>query len=187
MGSALSLPQLLPVKDKFYVLELRTMRVSALRVSALRISRNIAMLSATLAVCGPPATAQKTALPFHPGAWEISSVTTAATGRAVSSVTNICIKEQIDFWKVAQANLTCKPPKSSLNSAGGFHVRVHCTYDKGPLHSEIHSDVVETFSDRGNSFALVGTTTTDTVYQGVQPKHTSVHLKATAHRTGPCQ
>ncbi len=93
----------------------------------------------------------------------------------------------MDFWKVEQAGLTCKPPKTAPESSDSLRVHVHCVFDGDHLHSEIHSEAVETFSDHGNSFTLVGTTTTDTVYQGVQPKHTSVQLQATAHRTGPCQ
>ena len=145
------------------------------------------MLSALLLLCVLTLPAQQPVPYFHPGAWEIDSVTTETDGRTVSSQTEICAKEQIDFWKVAQAGLTCKTPKSHLQSNGLVRVRVHCEYKGDRLHSEILSDVVETVSDHGNSFTLEGTSTTNTVYQGVQPKHTSIHLHATAHRTGECQ
>jgi len=124
---------------------------------------------------------------FNPGEWEISSVTTQATGRTVSSLTTLCAKEQMDFWKVAQAGITCKPPKIHPEHSNAIRVKISCDYDDGTLRSEIRSDAVETFSDNGNSFTLTGTTTTNTVYQGVQPKRTSVQLKASAHRTGPCK
>lgn len=149
-------------------------------------ARHLIALSAAVAFCGTSLGATQPVQHFNPGEWEISSVTTQATGKTVSSLTNLCAKEEMDFWKVAQAGLACKPPKSHPDPSGGLRVRVSCSYDGGPLHSEIHSDVVETFSDHGNSFTLSGTTTTDTVYQGVQPKRTFVHLQATAHRTGPC-
>ncbi len=143
-------------------------------------------LSTILALCRLTVLAEQPVLHFNPGAWEISSVTTATDGRAVSSVTELCAKEQMDFWKVAQAGLVCKPPKSHPEASGGIRVRVSCDYNGESLHSEIRSDVIETFSDHGNSLNLVGTSTTDNVYQGVQPKRTSVHLEAKAHRTGPC-
>lgn len=149
--------------------------------------RRLSVLSAVLLLCGRTLPAQQLAPYFHPGAWEIDSVTTETDGRTVSSQTEICAKEQIDFWKVAQAGLTCKTPKSHLQSNGLVRVRVHCEYKGDRLHSEILSDVVETVSDHGNSFTLEGTSTTNTVYQGVQPKQTSIHLHATAHRTGECQ
>ncbi len=149
--------------------------------------RRLSVLSAVLLLCGRTLPAQQPAPYFHPGAWEIDSVTTETDGRTVSSQTEICAKEQIDFWKVAQAGLTCKTPKSHLQSNGLVRVRVHCEYKGDRLHSEILSDVVETVSDHGNCFTLEGTSTTNTVYQGVQPKQTSIHLHATAHRTGECQ
>lgn len=123
---------------------------------------------------------------FIPGEWEIHSVSTQAGGRTVSSDTRICAKEQMDFWKVAQAGLSCKPAKNHPESSGKVRVEIHCVYDSGPLHSEIHHDVIQTYTDHGNSFSLTGTTTTDTVYQGVQPKQTSVRIEATAHRVGNC-
>ena len=124
---------------------------------------------------------------FHPGTWEIDSVTTATSGRTVSSKTVLCAKEQLDFWKVAQTGLECKPPKTHPESATALRVSVHCAYNGEHLHSGILSDAVETFTDHGDSFTLEGTTTTNTAYQGVQPKQTSIQLRATAHRTGECQ
>ncbi|MGC1783721.1 MAG: hypothetical protein WA708_14460 [Acidobacteriaceae bacterium] len=123
---------------------------------------------------------------FHPGEWQIDSVTTVAGGRTISSSTRLCASEQVDFWKVAQAGLTCKPPKTHPESSGAVRVHVHCVYSGDRLHSDIRSEAIETFSDHGNSFTLVGTTKTNTVYQGVQPKLTSAHLQANAHRTGNC-
>ncbi len=149
--------------------------------------RRFSVLSALLLLCVLTLPAQQPVPYFHPGAWEIDSVTTETDGRTVSSQTEICAKEQIDFWKVAQAGLTCKTPKSHLQSNGLVRVRVRCEYKGDRLHSEILSDVVETVSDHGNSFTLDGTSTTNTAYQGVQPKQTSIHLHATAHRTGECQ
>jgi hypothetical protein len=153
----------------------------------MRTMRNFFVFSALFALCRLTILAQQPVVHFHPGAWEINSVTTAAGGRAITSTTSLCAKEQMDFWKVAQAGLMCKPPKTHPERSGGIRVRVSCDYDSELLHSEIRSDVIETFSRDGNSFTLAGTTTTDTVYQGVQPKRTSVQLKAEAHRTGPCQ
>lgn len=148
--------------------------------------RRLFALSAILNLCSLPLLAEQPVSQFHPGEWEISSVTTEATGRTVSSVTNLCAREQLDFWKVAQAGMSCKPPKNHPDPSGGTRVQVSCDYNGDSLHSEIRSDVVETFSNNGNSFTLVGTTTTNTVYQGVQPKRTSVHLQAAARRIGPC-
>lgn len=127
-----------------------------------------------------------TAAAFNPGEWEIHSVSTQAGGRTVTSDTRLCAKEQMDFWKVAQQGLSCKPAKNHPESNDKIRVQVHCVYDGELLHSEIHHDVVQTFADHGNSFSLTGTTTTDTVYQGVQPKHTSVQIEATAKRVGNC-
>ena len=159
-----------------------------LKFRTMRTVKNFVLLSALLFLCGPVLHAAGPVLSFRPGMWEIDSVTTTPAGRTVTSQTSLCAKEQIDFWKVAQAGLTCKTPKSHPESAGGaIRVRVHCEYKGDRLHSDILSDVVETISDHGNSFTLEGTTTTNTVYQGVQPKQTSIHLQATAHRTGECQ
>jgi hypothetical protein len=134
--------------------------------------------------CPLPA-AQHPAPHFHPGEWEIDSANTVMGGRTISSQTRICARHQMDFWKVAQAGLTCKPPKTRL-AANGVRVRVHCIYNEGPLHSEIRSNVLENFTNNGNSFTLSGTTTTNTVYQGVQPKLTTAQLQTTAHRIGNC-
>ena len=153
---------------------------------SMRAMRRFPVLSALL-LCGLTLQAQQPVPSFHPGEWEIDSMTTETDGRTITSQTTLCANEQIDFWKVAQAGLTCKPPKTDLEAKGALHVRVHCEYNGEHLHSEILSDALETFSGHGDSFTLVGTTTTDTVYQGVQPKKTSVQLQATAHRTGPCQ
>jgi hypothetical protein len=152
----------------------------------MRTMRNLFLLSAILTLCRLTILAEQPGPHFNPGEWEINSVTTSTGGRAVSSTTNLCATEEMDFWKVAQAGLVCKPPKSHPEASGGIRVRVSCDYDGEHLHSEIRSDVIETFSNHGNSFNLTGTTTTDTVYQGIQPKRTSVQLKAEAHRTGPC-
>jgi hypothetical protein len=146
---------------------------------------HILTLPVLLALGGMTLLAQHAAPPFHPGEWEINSANTVMGGRTVSSQTQICAKQQMDFWKVAQVGLTCKPPKSHP-VAGGIRVRVHCVYSQGPLHSEIRSEVIENFTDGGNSFTAAGTTTTDTVYQGVQPKRTSATLQTTAHRLGEC-
>ncbi|MEO6965185.1 MAG: hypothetical protein ABI076_04710, partial [Acidobacteriaceae bacterium] len=140
-----------------------------------------------LLLCGLPLQAQndqakKPKLHFQPGTWEIDSVTTTPTGRIVSSQTTLCAKEQLDFWKVTQANLACKTPKTHSDSPATLRVSVHCEYTGENLHSEILSDAVETFSDHGDSFTLEGTTTTKTAYQGVHPKQTSINLEATAHR-----
>jgi hypothetical protein len=158
-----------------------------LKFRTMRTAKNFCVVSALLFLCGPILGAAEPVLSFHPGMWEIDSVTTTPAGRAVSSQTTLCAKEQIDFWKVAQAGLTCKTPKNHPESATRIRVRVHCEYKGDRLHSDILSDAVETISDHGNSFTLEGTTTTYTVYQGVQPKQTSIHLHATAHRTGECQ
>ncbi len=124
---------------------------------------------------------------FHPGNWQIDSITTQSDGRTITSQTALCAREQIDFWKVAQAGLTCKTPRSHSEPGNKVRIHVHCQFNGENLHSDIISNAVETLSDHGNSFTLEGTTTTNTVYQGVQPKQTSVHLHATAHRTGECQ
>ena len=145
------------------------------------------VLPALLLLGGLPLQAQQSGPNFHPGAWEINSVTTASSGRTVSSQTTLCAKEQLDFWKVMQTGLICKPPKTHPESASTLRVSVHCEYNGEKLHSDIQSDAVETFSDHGDSFTLEGTTTTHTAYQGVQPRQTSIHLQATAHRTGECQ
>jgi hypothetical protein len=143
------------------------------------------MISVLLAFGGVTLSAQQPAPHFHPGQWEIDSVTTVMGGRAVSSQTQLCARHQADFWKVAQDGLTCKEPKTHPVS-GGIRVRVHCVYSKESLHSEIRSDVIENITYDGNGFTLTGTTTTDTVYQGVQPKQTSAHLQVSAHRLGEC-
>ncbi|MHB1936350.1 MAG: DUF3617 domain-containing protein [Acidobacteriaceae bacterium] len=149
-------------------------------------SKNIFVLLVLL-LCGLPTQAAAPVQSFHPGAWEIDSVTTQTDGRTITSQTEICAREEIDFWKVAQAGLTCKTPKTRPASGGRIRIRIHCEFNGERLHSDILSSAVETLSDHGNSFTLEGTTTTNTAYQGVQPKQTSVHLHATAHRTGECQ
>jgi hypothetical protein len=149
--------------------------------------KHILALFSLLFLCSLCLQAQEPVLYFHPGAWEIDSVTTSTVGRTVTSQTSLCAKEQIDFWKVEQAGLKCKTPKIHPESANRIRVRVHCEYNRDKLHSDILSNVVETISDHGNSFTVDGTSTTNTKYQGVQPKQTSIHLHATAHRTGDCQ
>lgn len=136
---------------------------------------------------GTTALGQKHPTHFHPGEWQIDSVTTVAGGHTITSSTRLCAHKQVDFWKVAQADLSCKPPKTHAESSDRLRVRVHCEYDGEKLHSEIRSEAVETFSNHGDSFALDGTTRTDTVYHGVQPKKTSAKLHATAHRIGDCK
>lgn len=138
-----------------------------------------------LALCTAPLLAQHPTPHFNPGEWEIDSVNIVMGGRAITSQTRLCAKEQMDFWKVAQAGLTCKPPKIHP-VRGGIQVKIHCAYSKGSLHSEILSDAVEIISANRDSFTLTGTTTTDTVYQGVQPKRTSTTLQASARRLGEC-
>jgi hypothetical protein len=133
-----------------------------------------------------PLLAQKPVPALHPGKWQIDSVTTAADGRTVSSTTNVCAKEQMDFWKVAQPGLSCKPPKTHPRPDGSLHVVVVCIYDMDSLHSDIRSDVVETITAGGERFSATGTQTTNTVYQGVRPTVNTIHLQATAHRLGPC-
>lgn len=123
---------------------------------------------------------------FRPGEWQIDSVTTVAGGRTITSSTRLCAKKQADFWRVEQNGLTCKPPKTHPENSGTIRVHVHCKYEDEKLHSDIRTIATETFADHGNSFTLQGTTTTDTVYQGVQPKRTSAQLQTTAHRVGEC-
>ncbi len=149
--------------------------------------RHTSLLAAILTLYSIGSLAQQSTATFRPGKWEIDSVTTATDGRTVSSTTNICAEEQMDFWKVAQPGLDCKPPKSHPAAHDGLRVEVVCIYDQDALHSEIRSNVVEKFSDHGNSFTVVGTQTTNTVFQGVRPTLNSVHLQSTAHRTGDCQ
>ena len=153
----------------------------------MRSAKTIAAMIVLLPFCALPLQAVEPVLTFHPGAWEIDSITTQTTGRTITSKTSLCATEQIDFWKVAQAGLTCKKPRSHPESGNQIRIHVHCEFNGENLHSDILSEAVETLSDHGNSFSLDGTTTTDTVYQGVQPKKTSVQLHATAHRTGDCQ
>ena len=158
-----------------------------LETGTMRTAKNIFVLLVLLLLCGPPMQAVEPIPSFHPGTWEIDSVTTQTDGRTITSQTSLCAREQIDFWKVAQAGLTCKTPKSHPQSSDRMRIRIHCEFNGERLHSDILSDVIETISDHGNSFTLEGTTATNTQYQGVQPKQTSVHLHATAHRTGKCQ
>jgi hypothetical protein len=158
-----------------------------LEAGAMRTAKTIAVIFVLPLLCVLPVQAVEPVLTFHPGTWEIDSITTQTDGRTITSQTSLCAKEQIDFWKVAQAGLACKTPKSHPDSGNRLRIQVHCEFNGENLHSDILSDVVETLSDHGNSFALEGTTTTNTKYQGVQPKQTSVHLHATAHRTGDCQ
>lgn len=159
----------------------------------MRAIENLFALSLLLPLVSLPLTAQQkppapkpVVLHFHPGQWEIDSVTTAQDGRAVSSTTDVCATEQMDFWKVVQPGLECKPPTSHRAAAGGYRVRFICTYAGPSLHSEIRSNVIEKYAHDGNSFTVDGTSTTNTVYQGVQPKQTSIQLHASAHRLGPC-
>jgi hypothetical protein len=158
-----------------------------LEAGAMRTAKTIAVIFVLPLLCVLPVQAVEPVLTFHPGNWEIDSITTQSDGRTITSQTSLCAREQIDFWQVAQAGLTCKTPKSHPDSGNRLRIHVHCEFNGENLHSDILSDVVETLSDHGNSFALEGTTTTNTKYQGVQPKQTSVHLHATAHRTGDCQ
>lgn len=158
-----------------------------LETGAMRPAKTIAAIFLLLLFCALPGQAVGPVLTFHPGNWEIDSVTTQSDGRTITSQTSLCAREEIDFWQVAQAGLTCKPPRSHPESGNRVRIHVHCEYNGENLHSDILSEVVETLSDGGNSFALEGTTTTNTVYRGVQPKQTSVHLHATAHRTGECK
>ncbi|MGH9616876.1 MAG: DUF3617 domain-containing protein [Acidobacteriaceae bacterium] len=151
------------------------------------IAKIAAVLFSMSIVCSLALHASKRPRYFQPGAWQIDSVTTSTAGRTVTSQTSLCAKQQMDFWKVAQAGLTCKTPKIHPESAEQIRVRIHCEYIGDRLHSDIFSVAIETISDHGTSFTLDGTTTTNTKYQGVQPKRTSVHLHATAHRTGNCE
>ncbi|HTU49295.1 MAG TPA: DUF3617 family protein [Acidobacteriaceae bacterium] len=153
----------------------------------MRTAKTIAAILVLLPFCVLPLQAVEPVLTFHPGNWEIDSITTQTDGRTITSQTSLCAKEEIDFWQVAQAGLSCKTPKTHPEPGNRVRIHVHCEFKGEKLHSDIISEVVETLSDNGNSFALEGTTTTDTVYQGVQPKQTLVHLHATAHRTGECQ
>jgi hypothetical protein len=158
-----------------------------LEAGAMRTAKTIAAILVLLPCCVLPVQAVEPVLTFHPGNWEIDSITTQTDGRTITSQTSLCAKEEIDFWQVAQAGLSCKTPKTHPEPGNRVRIHVHCEFKGENLHSDIISEVVETLSDNGNSFALEGTTTTDTVYQGVQPKQTSVQLHATAHRTGECQ
>ncbi len=158
-----------------------------LEAGAMRTAKTIAAIFVLLPFCALPVQAVDPVPAFHPGQWEIDSMTTQSDGRTITSQTSLCAKEQIDFWKVAQAGLTCKAPKSHPRSGNQVRIHVHCEFNGENLHSDILSEVVETLSDHGDSFTLEGKTTTNTVYQGVQPKQTSVDLHATAHRTGECK
>jgi len=158
-----------------------------LEAGAMRTAKTIAAIFFLLLFCTLPGQAVEPVLTFHPGNWEINSITTQSDGRTITSQTSLCAREEIDFWQVAQAGLTCKTPRSHPESGNRVRIHIHCEFNGENLHSDILSEVVETLSDGGNSFTLEGTTTTNTVYQGVQPKQTSVHLHATAHRTGECQ
>lgn len=158
-----------------------------LEAGAMRTAKIIAAIFVLLLFCALPGQAVQPVLTFHPGNWEIDSITTEADGRTITSQTSLCAREQIDFWQVAQQGLKCKPPRSHFESGNRVRIHVHCIFKGENLHSDIISEAVETLSDHGNSFTLEGTTTTDTVYKGVQPKQTSAHLHATARRTGDCQ
>jgi hypothetical protein len=149
--------------------------------------RRFYALSVLLLFCALPGQAVEPALTFHPGKWQIDSITTQSDGRTISSQTFLCAREEIDFWQVAQEGLKCKPPRSHPEQGNQIRIHVHCEFNGENLHSDIVSEAVETLSEYGNSFTLEGTTTTNTKYQGVQPKQTSVHLHATAHRTGDCK
>ena len=148
--------------------------------------RKLLPLSAVPALLVLTAVAQQPVLHFQPGAWEINSVTTMADGRTVSSLTNICAKVEADFWKIKQDGLQCDPPKITRAQVG-FRVRVVCIYNLDSLNSRIESDVIEKISSDGTSFTATGTSKTNTVYAGIPPKSTSVHLEANAHRVGPCK
>jgi Protein of unknown function (DUF3617) len=154
---------------------------------AMRTAKTIAAMFVLLPFCALPVQAVKPVLTFHPGNWEIDSITTQSGGRTITSQTSLCAREEIDFWQVAQEGLTCKTPKTHPEHGNQIRIKVHCEFNGEKLHSDIISEVVETLSDHGNSFTLEGTTTTDTAYEGVQPKQTSVRLHATAHRTGDCK
>jgi hypothetical protein len=158
-----------------------------LEAGAMRTAKTIAAIFVLLPFCMLPVHAVEPVLTFHPGQWEIDSITTQSDGRAITSQTSLCAEKQIDFWKVAQAGLTCKAPKTHPETGNQLRVHVHCEFNGENLHSDIISEALETLSDHGDSFTLEGTTTTDTVYQGVQPKKTSVRLHATARRSGECQ
>jgi hypothetical protein len=133
-----------------------------------------------------PADVQPAQVPFKPGQWEIDSVTTVAHGRTISSQTTLCATAQQDFWKVPQAGMDCKPPKVLPAGPGTYRVIVVCKLTEGQLTSDIRSEVIEKLAANGESFTVHGTTTTDTVFQGVAPTHTIAQLNATAHRTGSC-
>lgn len=158
-----------------------------LETGAMPTAKSIAAIFVLLLLCTLPGQAVEPVLSFQPGKWEIDSITTQSDGRTITSQTSLCAREQIDFWKVAQAGLTCKTPRSHPESGNKVRIHIHCQFNGENLHSDILSEVVETLSDHGNSFALEGTTTTNTLYRGVQPKQTSVQLHATAQRTGECQ
>lgn len=158
-----------------------------LEAGAMRTAKTIAAIVVLLPFCALPLHAVEPVLTFHPGQWDIDSITTQSDGRTITSQTSLCAEKQIDFWKVAQAGLTCKAPKTHPEHGNQIRIHVHCEFNGENLHSDIVSEAVETLSDHGDSFTLEGTTATDTVYQGVQPKQTSVRLHATAHRTGECQ
>lgn len=158
-----------------------------LETGAMRTAKTIAAIFFPLLFGALPGQAVEPVLTFRPGNWEINSITTQSDGRTITSQTSLCAREEIDFWQVAQAGLTCKKPRSTRESGNRVRIHVHCEFNGENLHSDILSEVVETLSEGGNSFTLEGTTTTNTVYQGVQPKQTLVHLHATARRTGECQ
>ena len=158
-----------------------------LEAGAMRTAKTIAAIFVLLLFFALPGQAVEPVLTFHPGNWEINSITTQSDGRTITSQTFLCAREEIDFWQAAQTGLTCKTPRSHSESGNRVRIHVHCEFKGENLHSDIISEVVETLSDHGNSFALEGTTTTNTVYQGVQPKQTSVQLHATGRRTGECQ
>jgi hypothetical protein len=158
-----------------------------LEAGAMRTAKTIAAILVLLPFCSLPVQAVEPVLTFHPGTWEIDSVTTQTTGRTITSQTSLCAMEEVDFWQVAQQGMTCKPPKSHPEPGNKIRIHVHCEFNGENLHSDIISEAVQTLSDHGNSFALDGTTTTNTKYQGVQPKQTSVQLHATARRTGDCK
>jgi hypothetical protein len=131
-------------------------------------------------------TQQHPRVPFKPGQWEIDSVTTVADGRTISSQTTVCATDQQDFWKVPQSGMDCKPPKVLPLKPGSYRIIVACKLQEAQLTSNIRTEVVETVATTGESFTAIGTTTTDTVFQGIAPTHTSAQLNATAHRTGAC-
>lgn len=136
-------------------------------------------------VLGPMAlTAQDQTLHFHPGEWQIDSVTTGS-GRTIHSSTHVCAKKRGDFWETQKNGVTCQQPEVQT-VADGVSVGIHCVLSEGQIHSDIRSHVVETFARDGNSFTASGTSVTNTSYGGVRPIKATAEMHATAHRIGDC-